>query len=234
MESPEVGQRLVTRPNQAPKTQRGPDGLLCNTTDNCGHAQRSRGRGGGKCHRDEEGNSCSKPAGRGDEKRRAAGGARHGSKTPVFGPKLQSVLMTGRKTRMNGKTYPVNCCGIFKRGLERHLAPRPIATAGRIPGACPKAWHLQGGGVQGLPGRCSDLLHFGHLSRAGSPALQHSHPPACSQASAAPTMPASLRSRAGTTRACVLRYLNHLSDFLLTPPPMMISSGEKSRSTTPR
>ncbi len=47
-------------------------------------------------------------------------------------------------------------------------------------------------------------------------------------------MPASLCKRAGTMRAEALRYLNHFSDFRLTPPPMMINSGELMRSATAR
>src|SRR5579859_3689880 len=49
-------------------------------------------------------------------------------------------------------------------------------------------------------------------------------------AMAAPTMPASFCSAAGTTRALSVSLGRNLSDFLLMPPPMMIRSGEIGRA----
>ena len=45
---------------------------------------------------------------------------------------------------------------------------------------------------------------------------------------AAPTMPAELCISAGTTSVATSMWGSHLSDFLLTPPPTMIRSGESS------
>ncbi len=50
-------------------------------------------------------------------------------------------------------------------------------------------------------------------------------------ASAAPTIPASLRISAGTTGVSFFRWGRYFSCFLLTPPPRMKSSG-LSRSST--
>jgi len=47
---------------------------------------------------------------------------------------------------------------------------------------------------------------------------------------AAPTIPASFRNSAGTILARGFTYLKNLACFALTPPPMMISSGQSSRS----
>src|SRR6266851_2055527 len=51
---------------------------------------------------------------------------------------------------------------------------------------------------------------------------------------AAPTIPASLWSAAGTTGACNVSLGRNLSDFLLMPPPMMNRSGESSASILSR
>src|SRR3984957_14022693 len=51
---------------------------------------------------------------------------------------------------------------------------------------------------------------------------------------AAPTMPASLCSAAGTTVARSDSFGKNLSDFLLMPPPMMIRSGDSSSSILSR
>ena len=54
--------------------------------------------------------------------------------------------------------------------------------------------------------------------------------PSSDAAIAAPTIPASLRSVAGTTRGRTVRRGMNLSAFLLTPPPRMIRFGQKSLS----
>jgi hypothetical protein len=55
--------------------------------------------------------------------------------------------------------------------------------------------------------------------------------PASTAATAAPTIPASFSSCAGTIGARVLRNPKNFVAFLLMPPPMMNRSGENSIST---
>jgi len=98
---------LHHRPDGAArKTQKGPEGPFCNTTDNYEQAQCSSGRGAGKCQSDEAGGFSDKAPTGWDEKRPAAGRAWHGVKTPDSGPKLHSVLMNGRRGRMSGICRP--------------------------------------------------------------------------------------------------------------------------------
>ncbi len=47
---------------------------------------------------------------------------------------------------------------------------------------------------------------------------------------AAPTMPASLRKAAGNSLARTWIWGKNFSCFLLTPPPTMMTSGQKSNS----
>jgi hypothetical protein len=107
----------------------------------------------------------------------------------------------------------VDAVGLFHCNDAHATVHRFCAGSGRMAGAVPPQ-----GEDDGRP----DPLRPGHC------------PMCCSAARAAPTMPASLSSCAGTTRVRVDSSGTHLSAFLLTPPPTMIMSGQRLFSRVSR
>ena len=69
----------------------------------------------------------------------------------------------------------------------------------------------------------SGAVEFTPANPGGPPQARRSR----SAQSAAPTIPASLKNSAGTIFTRGFTYLKNLACFALTPPPMMISSGQR-------
>jgi hypothetical protein len=101
-----------------------------------------------------------------------------------------------------------------------------VAPGGRYPPPCPMESGLSSAEPESSDAAARPTRPPSILRAAGSP---YSGAPSTAS-TAAPMMPASLRSWAGTIGVCSFNNGRNLSAFLLTPPPTTKSSGERANS----